>query len=40
MSTGEWIRSTREARGLGKGALAKKVGVSVGRVTQWENGRG
>lgn len=39
MSIGEWIRTTREDKGLGKGAFAKRVGVTVGRLNQWESGR-
>jgi transcriptional regulator with XRE-family HTH domain len=40
MSFGQHMRGLREEAGLSRAALARRAGVPVGTLRNWENGRG
>jgi len=35
----EWIRSTRQKKGLCVHQLAAKIDINPGRISEWENGK-
>lgn len=39
MTTGEWVRTSRMAKGWSQMSLGEKAGVSQAQVSQWERGR-
>lgn len=39
MSTGDWIRQERKARGWNQTELGERLGVSQVQVSQWETGK-